>query len=66
MIEAALAQDGDLRDVPGLPEELLSIIVDTDFSHDLEEQVTETSRRQMLDGYLMSWSLIFIHFAESV
>ena len=65
-IEAALAPSGDTRDIHGLPEELLSIIVNTDFLHDTEDSDAESSRRRILEGYLMSWSLIFQHFVDSV
>src|SRR5271170_4594329 len=65
-IEAALAPTGDLSNIRGLPEELLSIIVDTDFLHESEAPGAEISRRRLLEGYLMSWSLIFQHFIDSV
>ena len=65
-IEAALASSGDLANIPSLPEELLSIIVDTDFLHESETPSAETSRRRLLEGYLMSWSLIFRHFMDTV
>ena len=65
-IEAALAPSGDTGDIRGLPEELLSIIVNTDFLHDTEDSDAESSRRRILEGYLMSWSLIFQHFVDSV
>jgi hypothetical protein len=65
-IEAALAPNGELGDIRGLPEELLSIIVDTDFLYDTENIEAENLRRRILEGYLMSWSLIFQHFVDSV
>ena len=65
-IEAALAPNGETGDIRGLPEELLSIIVNTDFLHDTEDPEAEMSRRRILEGYLMSWSLIFLHFVDSV
>ena len=65
-IEAAFAPSGELANIRGLPEELLSIIVDTDFLYDTEDPEAETSRRRILEGYLMSWSLIFQHFVDSV
>ena len=65
-IEAALAPSGETADIRGLPEELQSIIVNTDFLHDSEDSEGETSRRRILEGYLMSWSLIFQHFVDSV
>jgi len=65
-IEAALAPSGELGNIRGLPEELLSIIVDTDFLHDTEDSDAEILRRRILEGYLMSWSLIFQHFVDSV
>ena len=65
-IEAALAPSGDLSNIRGLPEELLSIIVDTDFLQESEAPGAEISRRRLLEGYLMSWSLIFQHFIDSV
>ena len=65
-IEAALAPSGDLSDIRGLPEELLSIIVETDFLQESEGPGAESSRRRLLEGYLMAWSLIFRHFVDSV
>lgn len=65
-LEAALAPNGDLSNIRGLPEELLSIIVDTDFLKDHEGSGAELSRQRLLEGYLMSWSLIFEHFIDSV
>ena len=65
-VEAALAPNGDLSNIRGLPEELLSIIVNTDFLQDFEGPGAEVSRRRLLEGYLMSWSLIFQHFVDSV
>ena len=43
-IEAALAPSGDTGDIRGLPEELLSIIVNTDFLHDTEDSHAESWR----------------------
>ena len=65
-LEAALAPNGDLSNIRGLPEELLSIIVDTDLLKDPEGPGAELSRQRLLEGYLMSWSLIFEHFIDSV
>jgi len=65
-IEAALAPSDELDSIPTLPEELLSIIVDTDALHEPENSEANSSRDQALEGYLMSWSLIFQHFADSV
>lgn len=65
-LEAALAPNGDLSNIRGLPEELLSIIVDTDLLKDPEGDGAELSRQRLLEGYLMSWSLIFEHFIDSV
>jgi E3 ubiquitin-protein ligase listerin len=65
-IEAALATNDETGDVRSLPEELLSIIVNTDFLYNSEDPEAETSRRRILEGYLMAWSLIFQHFVDSV
>jgi hypothetical protein len=67
-IEAALtpSSSGEVLNVQGLPEELLSIIVDTSFFHDPEDSGADIVRRRTLEGYLMSWSLIFHHFVDSV
>jgi hypothetical protein len=64
-IEAALAPAGDVSHIHDLPEELLSIIVDADVLSDVDPDV-DNSRSQLLEGYLMSWSLIFQHFVDSV
>lgn len=58
--------NGEPSTIQGLPEELLSIIVDTSFFHDTEDVTAENTRRSTLEGYLMSWSLIFNHFVDSV
>jgi hypothetical protein len=65
-IEAAVSSVGKSEGIPGLPEELLSIIVDTDILHYSEGPEVESSKRRALDGYLMSWSLIFQYFVDSV
>jgi hypothetical protein len=64
-IEAALSRS-EANNVAALPEELLSLIVDTDFLDDTEDINGESARRQSLEGYLMSWSLIFQRFIDSV
>ena len=60
--------------LPGLPEELLSIIIDTDttdvfssmrISEDSAERASSKDRHKRL-GNLMSWSLIFQFFIDSV
>jgi len=65
-IEAALKPDGDVAGVQDLPDELLSIIVDTDVLHFPEGSEVEESRRRLLEGYLMAWSLLFRYFRDSV
>jgi len=67
-IDAALApaSSGEPARGQGLPEELLSIIVDTSFLHETDDLAAENMRRRMLEGYLMAWTLIFHHFVDSV
>ena len=65
-IEAALGPEGDITNIPNLPDELLSIIVDTDVLHFPEGSEAEPSRRRILEGYLMAWSLLFKYFHSSV
>jgi len=65
-IEAALQSDGNLANISDLPEELLSIILDIDVLDFPESVETEYSRRRILEGYLMAWSLIFQYFHNSV
>ena len=65
-IEAALAPSGETGGILGLPEELLSIIMNTDFLNDTEDSEAEIVRRRVLEGFLMAWSLIFQHFVDSV
>ena len=60
-MEAALSRNAESSEVRGLPEELLSIIVDTDL-HEFDNE----SSRSAVEGYLMSWDLIFQHFIDSV
>lgn len=60
-IEAALAPNGELDRIPGLPEELLSIVLD-----EPENPDADGFRRDDLEGYLMSWSLLFEHFVDGV
>lgn len=54
------------KDLPGLPEELLSLIVDSDILHYSEGPEVESSKRRALDGYLLAWGLIFQYFVNSV
>jgi hypothetical protein len=69
-IEAALSPVGETRNIRGLPEELLSIILDTDILGLPEDAGIESRatlyRQRTLEGYLMSWSLVFQHFKDSV
>jgi hypothetical protein len=69
-MEAALLLTSESADIRGLPDELLSIIVDTDILHLPDDSGTEIQtrlfRQRALEGYLMSWSLIFQHFKDSV
>ena len=67
-IDAALApaSNGEPARFQGLPEELLSIIVDTSFLHETNDLEAENMRRRTLEGYLMAWALIFHHFVDSV
>ena len=71
-IEAGVA--GADTPLPGLPEELLSIIIDTDttdvFSsmrilEDSAQRTSSKDRHKRL-GNLMAWSLIFQFFIDSV
>ena len=65
-IEAAFATGDDAVSLPGLPEELLSIIVDMDLSLYSEEHEFEESRYCALQGYLMAWNLVFLYFRDTV
>jgi hypothetical protein len=65
-IEAALKPDGDITTIPNLPDELLSVIVDTEVLHFPDSSEAEQSWRRSLEGYLMAWSLLFRYFENSV
>jgi hypothetical protein len=65
-MDAAFAPDGDLSNIRGLPDELLSLLLETDISQFPEDATTEKSRREALEGYFMTWSLIFKLFHETV
>lgn len=72
-IEAAIASS-ETDQIRGLPEELLSIIFDTDTSTlfsstrqpEGEELHADRRRRRKLEGNLMSWSLLFQFFVDTV
>ena len=69
-IEAAI----EPSHIRGLPEELLSIIFDTDISTlfssvtqpERDANLAERRKRRRLEGNLMSWSLLFQYFVDSV
>ena len=65
-MDAAFAPDGDLSEIRGLPDELLSLLLETDITQFPEDVTAEKSRREALEGYFMTWSLIFQLFHKTV
>jgi len=65
-IEAALATADQLRSIDGLPDELLSMVLETDFLPGADNALSEVEQRRGLERYLMAWSLILLWFKDSV
>jgi hypothetical protein len=65
-IEAALATSENSANIRGLPDELLSLLIDDDTSSDIQGDGLDNLRYRSLEGQLMTWGLVFQYFRDTV
>jgi len=65
-MDAAFAPEGDFSKVRGIPDELLSLLLETDVTQLPEDGTAGKPRQEALEGYYMTWNLIFQLFHRTV